>query len=37
VEFIKIGERIRNLREMSNLTEEKMVDRERERVVINNG
>jgi transcriptional regulator with XRE-family HTH domain len=34
---MKIGERIRNLREMSNLTEEKMVDRERERVVINNG
>jgi hypothetical protein len=34
---MKMGERIRNLRPMSNLTEEKMVDRERERVVINNG
>jgi transcriptional regulator with XRE-family HTH domain len=34
---MKIGERIRNLREMSNLTEEKMVNRERERVVIESG
>jgi hypothetical protein len=34
---MKMGERIRNLIEMSNLTEEKMVDRERDRVVIDNG
>jgi len=34
---MKMGERIRNLRPMSNLAEEKMVDRERDRVVIDHG
>jgi hypothetical protein len=34
---MKIGERVRNLRPMSNLTEEKIVYREKDRVVIDNG
>jgi len=34
---MKMGERIRNLRQMNNLTEEKMVDRERDRAVIDHG
>jgi len=34
---MKMGERIRNLRPMSNPAKEKMIDRERDPVVIDHG
>jgi hypothetical protein len=34
---MKIDERVRNLRQVSSFTEEKIVDREKDRVVIDHG